>query len=282
MKDPDTLNTQEEAQLMRAAHAMLKAAGPVRINAVGAFQQAAAAGAPRWNVGMLSQAHFANAGAGPIWRTVTVRGVPTSSPSAESQGISVDTRFFTMTGQPADLGHLTQGQRVIVLVKGSSRQGRSTSLVIDDPLPAGFEIETALGPDDAEGDGSTGSSNGPYKFLGRLTAPDAQESRDDRYVAAFKVEGGKDFAVAYVARAVTPGEFYLPGAEAHDMYRPNLYARSAGGRTTIAIAGQPSPPAPAAPAAKPIAIKPTAAKPAGPKSAASKSPAAKPARARKT
>ena len=250
---------------MRAAHAMLKAAGPVRINAVGAFQQAAAAGAPRWNVGRLADAHFTNAGSGPIWRTVTVRGVPTSSPPEQSQGLSVETHFYAMNGSPADLGHLTQGQRMIVLIKGGSHQDRSSSVVIDDPLPAGFEIETALGPDDAEGDGEKGSSNGPYKFLGRLKAPDAQESRDDRYVAAFKVEGGKDFAVAYVARAVTPGEFYLPGAEAHDMYRPALYARSAGGHTSIQIAGQPAPakPAPPAPKAAPkaAAIKPSAPKP---------------------
>ena len=263
MKDPDSLNTQEEGQLMRAAHAMLKAAGPVRINTVGAFQQAAAAGAPRWNVGRLADAHFTNAGSGPIWRTVTVRGVPTSSPPAQSQGLSVETRFYTMSGATADLGHLTQGQRVIVLIRGASHQDRSMSLVIDDPLPAGFEIETALGPDDAEGSGEAGSSNGPYTFLGRLMAPDAQESRDDRYVAAFKVEGAKDFAVAYVARAVTPGEFYLPGAEAHDMYRPTLYARSGGGHVAIQIAGQPAAPrpAPAKPAPKAAAIKPTAPKP---------------------
>jgi uncharacterized protein YfaS (alpha-2-macroglobulin family) len=242
MKDPDRLNTQEEAQLMRAAHAMLKAAGPIRINAAGAYPQAPAAGAPRWSVGQLAQAHFTNAG-GPIWRTVTVRGVPTSSPAAEAQGLNVETHFFTMAGQPAELGRLTQGERVIVLIKGASHQGRTSSIVIDDPLPAGFEIETALGPDDAEGNGQAGSSNGPYKFLGRLTTPDAQESRDDRYVAAFKVSGSAGFAVAYVARAVTPGEFYLPGAEAKDMYHPTLYARSGGGRTTIQIAGQAAPPA---------------------------------------
>ena len=270
MKDPDGLNTQEQAQLMRAAHAMLKSAGPMRINAVGAFQQATAAGAPRWNVGRLADARFTNAGGGPIWRTVTVRGVPTSSPPAQSQGLAVETHVYTMNGAPADLGHLTQGQRVIVLIKGASRQERSSSVVIDDALPAGFEIETALGPDDAEGDGEKGSSNGPYKFLGRLVAPDAQESRDDRYVAAFKVQGAKDFAVAYVARAVTAGEFYLPGAEAHDMYRPALYARSSGGHASIQIAGQPAPPRPAPPAPKQAAIKPGAPKPIAPKSASAR------------
>jgi uncharacterized protein YfaS (alpha-2-macroglobulin family) len=92
---------------------------------------------------------------------------------------------------------------VIVLVSGRSMQARSTALVVDDALPAGFEIETTLGADDAQ--------NGPFKFLGELTGPDVQESRDDRFIAALDLAGNKPFAMAYVARAVTPGEFFLPG-----------------------------------------------------------------------
>ena len=50
--------------------------------------------------------------------------------------------------------------------------------------------------------------------------------------------GNGHFQVAYVARAVTPGDFYLPGVELRDMYRPSLYARSNGARTQVKIAGQ--------------------------------------------
>lgn len=237
VRDPDQLNTQEQARLLQAAHQMLKAAGPMRIQATGAYPMEPAAGAPRWSVGRLEAARFVNAGTGPLWRTVTVRGTPIASPPALAQGVSVATSFWTLQGAPADLARLTQGARVVVRIAGVSAQGRSTALVLDDPLPAGFEIEAALGPDDAKGDGQPGSTNGPYSFLGRLDAPLAQESRDDRYVAALNVDGGKSFAVAYVARAVTPGAFYLPGAEAHDMYRPAIYARSAGGRLAIAPSG---------------------------------------------
>jgi uncharacterized protein YfaS (alpha-2-macroglobulin family) len=237
VRDPDSLNTQEQSQLMRAAHQMLKAAGPIQVQASGVTPMEAAAGAPRWSVGRLEAARFVNAGAGPLWRTVTVRGTPLASPGAMSQGVSVTTSFWTIQGAPVDLAHISQGERVVVRIAGVSRQGRSTSLVLDDPLPAGFEIETALGPDDGKGTGEQGSSNGPYSFLGQINAPLAQESRDDRYVGALNVGGGKAFAVAYVARAVTPGDFYLPGAEAHDMYRPQIYARSAGTRLAIAFPG---------------------------------------------
>ncbi len=233
VRDPDQLNTQEQARLLQAAHAMLKAAGPVKIQAQGdLIGLSATAGAPRWAVGKLASARFVNAGGGGLWRTVTVAGVPLAAPAAEAQGLTVAKSLWTMTGQPADPAKLRQGDRVIVRVSGVSRQGRSMMLVVDDPLPAGFEIETTLGPDDAQP--ASGSGGGPFRFLGVLTSPSIQESRDDRYVAAMTLDGGKPFSFAYVARAVTPGDFFLPGTQAKDMYRPQVFARSAGGRAAIA------------------------------------------------
>lgn len=51
------------------------------------------------------------------------------------------------------------------------------------------------------------------------------------------VQGGQSFAVAYVARAVTPGGFFLPGVEARDMYHPGVFARSAAGRLSVQAPG---------------------------------------------
>ncbi len=193
VRDPDQLTTQEQARLLQAAHAMLKTYGPAKINAVGAYpMDAAAAGAPRWSVGLLAAAHFTNTGNAPIWRTVTVRGVPVSSPPAEARNLSVDVSYWTLNGERADLSKLTQGERVIVRISGASHQAVSTALVLDDALPAGFEVDTKLGPDDAEGSGEKGSTNGPYKFLGRLDAPSAQEAQDDRYVAAMDLAGQQE------------------------------------------------------------------------------------------
>ena len=118
---------------------------------------------------------------------------------------------------------------MIVRLAGRSLQGRTIMLAVDDPLPAGFEIEAVLGPADAQ--------SGPFKFLGKLTPPGAQESRDDRYVAALTEPGRADFAFAYVARAVTPGSFFLPGAQAIDMYHAAVAARTGAGRLTVAPAG---------------------------------------------
>jgi uncharacterized protein YfaS (alpha-2-macroglobulin family) len=225
VKDPDALNTQEQARLLQAAHAMLQAAGPIKVQAQGAFVLPAVGGGPRWAVGKLADAHFTNGG-GALWRMVTVTGATLAAPPAEANGLVLGKRLLSFTGGPVDPHALHQGDRVIVVLTGRSNQARSSALVVDDPLPAGFEIETVLGPDDAQ--------NGPFRFLGKLSTANVQESRDDRYVAAMALPGHGAFTFAYVARAVTPGEFLLPGAEARDMYRPNLAARTAAERTAIA------------------------------------------------
>jgi len=225
VRDPDSLNTQEQARLLQAASFMLKAAGAVKIDATG-VTAIPTAGQTRWSVGQLAQARFVNRSTGALWRTVTVRGTTIASPDPESSGISVDKRFYSMGGGSIDPAAITQGDRVIVLVSGRSAQGRTVPLVIDDALPAGWEIETTLSPEDAK--------DGPFKFLGELTGVDVQEARDDRYIAAVDLAGNRPFAVAYVARAVTPGDFFLPAPEVRDMYRPSVNARGSGGRTIIA------------------------------------------------
>ncbi|MFX8766643.1 hypothetical protein ABTM49_21015, partial [Acinetobacter baumannii] len=73
--------------------------------------------------------------------------------------------------------------RVIVLVSGQSQQGRSMMAVVDDALPAGFEVETVLGPG-AAASTEKNQPGGPFRFLGVLTAASVQEARDDRYVAS--------------------------------------------------------------------------------------------------
>src|SRR5690606_20206045 len=135
----------------------MNASGPVSITTTDARPLAPVAGQPRWGLASWN-ARFVNAGRGPLWRTVTVQGVPTTSPEARSNGISLTKSLFTLQGASIDPRAITQGDRVIVRLSGSSNQGRSMLMVVDDALPAGFEIEALLGPDDAQ--------NGPFGFLG--------------------------------------------------------------------------------------------------------------------
>jgi uncharacterized protein YfaS (alpha-2-macroglobulin family) len=234
VKSPDDLNTQEQGHLLRAAHAMLAVVGPVSIQSTGVVTQ----GGGRFAVGRLADAKLVNTGKGAIWRTVTVSGLPATPPPAQAAGLRVDKRFYSLDGGSVDLASLKQGQQVIVRLTIQADDERSMQTVIDDPLPAGLEIQAVLRPEDARGaqNGDDGNpvSAGRFAFLGQVDTPSMQEKRDDRYVAAFATEGRHVFQLAYVARAVTPGDFFLPGAEAKNMYRPTVSARSPSSRLKVA------------------------------------------------
>ncbi|MDX2234476.1 MAG: alpha-2-macroglobulin [Hyphomonadaceae bacterium] len=230
----DQLMTQEQAQLLMAANALLRSAGPVLISVNG---QPATRIAPFTAVAAQLQAPvtFRNDGQGPIWRSLTVSGAPTSAPPAQSNGLSIDKRVFTLTGGLADLDGVRQGDRVIVALSGAPEGQRLYPAAIIDLLPAGLEIESILGPSDGEGvPGYDGKRvDGPFAWLGRISPTRISEKRDDRFVAALDVQGG-GYTVAYVARAVTPGSYTLPGAAIEDMYKPGVAGRSATGRLRVA------------------------------------------------
>ncbi|ESQ85706.1 alpha-2-macroglobulin [Asticcacaulis sp. AC466] len=225
MKSPSQMNTIESAYVLKAASYMMKAAGATKIDAQGVSVLPSSLNVQRYGIGQLAAARLKNGGSGPIWRTVTVIGTPIAAPGAESHGISLVKTFYNLDGSRLDPSHLTQGQKVLVVISGRSDRAELRPIVVDDPLPAGFEIESTLTNEDAK--------NGPFRFVGTLTDLKVSEARDDRFIAALDVTASNSFSMAYIARAVTQGDFYLPGAEAKDFYRPETYGRTQGGRMVI-------------------------------------------------
>ncbi len=237
VKAPDSLNTQEAAFLLKAAAAMARRAGPISVQANGASPT----GAARWMVSRLAGATFTNRSRSGLWRTVTVTGVMRTPPRARSDGMLLTKTYFRETGTQVGLDSVKLGDRLIVRLSGRATSQREVETLIDDALPGGFEIEQLLTPEDAQGAAQPGgqgqgqgAAKGPFAFLGQLSTPSVQEKRDDRYVAALKLRGGVPFTLAYVVRAVTAGDFFLPGALAQDMYHPAVAAQTAAGRLRIA------------------------------------------------
>jgi uncharacterized protein YfaS (alpha-2-macroglobulin family) len=230
--------TQEKAWLLFAAEALRQSAGELDANIEGAVL---VTGEDPVTVlptlqEVASGVRAQNAGGG-IWRTLTVSGVPADPQPAAANGLSLTRSYFNLDGAPADLSAVAQNDRVIVVLQGSMADNYYREMVALDLLPAGFEIESVL-------------FNGAYDWLPELTYPDMQEARDDRYVAAFDIgnryrplqpdsEGNPirpTFAVAYVARAITPGTFVRPPAYVEDMYEPHIKARTEMGTLTVAAA----------------------------------------------
>ncbi|MEL6857790.1 MAG: alpha-2-macroglobulin [Pseudomonadota bacterium] len=169
-------------------------------------------------------------GSQPVFRTVMVTGSPATAPRPASEKLSISKRVRTLSGDRIGLSDITQGDQLVVALEVSPRERRNNPVIIADLLPAGFEIETVLRP--ADGENEYGA-DGVFAWVGEIDQAETAEARDDRFVAAIDVVEDSR-TLAYVVRAVTPGTFTMPGVVAEDMYRPDVFARSAASEIVIA------------------------------------------------
>ncbi len=220
LPEPDRLTTQEKAFLLLAANSLSGGQAAVNVAVQG---QAPVVTAGRvfkmTGANMASPPSFTNRGSGQLWVTAVSRGSPASAPAPAFDGLQAIKQLWTPGGNAIDGTSFRQGDRIIVAITVGASEARTTPLVIADLLPAGFEIEAVLRPEDA-------GKTGPYRFLGDLVSPNIAEARDDRFVAAVDLYDRKSETVAYMVRAVTPGTFTMPGVVAEDMYRPDTFART--------------------------------------------------------
>jgi uncharacterized protein YfaS (alpha-2-macroglobulin family) len=242
----DQLSTQEQAWLSVAAATLLAKGGPISVS----VNHAAATPTPPPvtlkpdNDALAKGFTVDNKGQSAIFRAVTVYGVPTVAPSAMANGVTITKTVTAMDGSAVDLAAVKQNDRLVVHLSGGSGDNAYHQSILADMLPAGWEIESVVHPSEENDD------NG-FPWLGKITATKSAEKRDDRFVAALDLGAAnnqrfygnagddtdpKSFNLAYVVRAVTPGQFVLPAAVLQDMYRPPVMARTDAG--TVKITGK--------------------------------------------
>ncbi|MCB1368807.1 MAG: alpha-2-macroglobulin family protein [Rhodobacteraceae bacterium] len=156
---------------------------------------------------------------------LTTFGIPAEPEPAGGNGYFIDRFYFTMDGKPVTPAQVTLNQRLVVVVKVSPSRYSEARLIVNDPLPAGFEI-----------DNPNLLQSGDVKALDWLqlgTEPQHAEFRAERFVAAVDWSSKEAFQLAYVVRAISPGTFRHPAASVEDMYRPEYRARTGVGRVTI-------------------------------------------------
>jgi uncharacterized protein YfaS (alpha-2-macroglobulin family) len=167
---------------------------------------------------------IANDGTSPTELTVTTFGVPDSPEPAGGNGYAIRRTYFTMDGTGVDLGNVAIGTRLVTVLEIQPFGRQEARLMVNDPLPAGFEI-----------DNPNLIAGGDIRALDWLRPVDAEnaEFRTDRFLAAVDWRSDKPFQLAYVVRAVSPGQFHHPAASVEDMYRPQMRAHTDPGRLTI-------------------------------------------------
>jgi len=239
LKAPNHLHTQEKAQTILAIRSMLLSSDPVKISANGADVSVSKgiAKAHLYGTELRNAPSFTNNSSSEVWNTVMVTGSPLKAPLPKSKGYDLEKTIFTMEGEEANLTSVQQGTKFIVKVDFSSQNSLKRQTVIADLLPAGMEIEKILTPQDARRQcrwcDNEEEDQGPFAFLGELSDFQTTEMRDDRMVAALETYREDTYTIAYIVRAVTPGDFVWPGAVVENMYKPQEQAVSKATRVTI-------------------------------------------------
>jgi uncharacterized protein YfaS (alpha-2-macroglobulin family) len=205
-------STQEAAWTVAAAAALGRDGKPAHISANGAESTA-----PVVTVKLPDSGEMVvkNLDSRPVWEMVSVSGVPVDPPPAARNQMRVKRFFYGLDGKPLDVAHLRQNSVFVLVIEGGPEDGEEHQMMIQAGLPAGWEIAGRYSEE-----GTAGA-----KWLGDLTAPDAEPAADDRYAAVLDIGTRGTFRLAVKLRAVTPGNFTLPGVEIADMYRPALFAR---------------------------------------------------------
>ena len=167
-----------------------------------------------------------NAGSANVTVTQTAFGVPDVAPEAGGIGYTIHRRHSTIAGEEADLNAVRVGDRVVVDLEVRPDRGVAGGrLLIDAALPAGFEIDNASLL--REGDIRA------LDWLAVHVSAEMTEARSDRFLAAVDWVTEAPLRLAFVVRAVSPGDFHYPAAAVEDMYRPTNRALSDTGRVRI-------------------------------------------------
>ncbi len=218
--DPDRLSTQEQAWAAAAGAVLGRDGHPARI----ALDGKELPGAPVLTVALTGPATARNLDDQPVWQSVSVTGVPATALPAARSGLRITRQFFNLDGSPLDLDHLKQNTVFVLLLEGRADDGQPHQAMLQQGLPAGWELAGRFAAGEVPG----------LSWLGKLSDPQAQPAADDRYAAVVELTPQQpNFRLAVRVRAVTPGNFELPGAEAADMYQPGVFARQAAGKVTV-------------------------------------------------
>jgi uncharacterized protein YfaS (alpha-2-macroglobulin family) len=152
---------------------------------------------------------------------------------ARDEGLAVYKTLSGLDGKP--LADIKAGQLVLITLEVLAPK-ESLYVVVDDPLPAGFEaVNPTFETESEEKSGllavlaEADNEGGWWRWWGFNHI----EMRDDRvllFADSLPVGVHKH---RYLARALTPGTFALPGSKAERMYAPETFGRS--GELTVKI-----------------------------------------------
>ena len=170
---------------------------------------------------------------GPYYVSLEVAGIPRQAPAEDKRRVGIVRDWFLPDGSPWKGGALKEGQVLVARLTLQAEQAMPDALVVD-LLPAGLEAENLNLGDSAQWDGVQ-VEGVALSDRGEQADLRHEEYRDDRYVAALKLEQGATARLYYLVRAVTPGTYTVPPPQAEDMYQPTLRGTGAARPATLVV-----------------------------------------------
>jgi uncharacterized protein YfaS (alpha-2-macroglobulin family) len=230
--DENWLNTQEKSYVILALKSLMASMEPPKVSAKGVTisGKEKRPAASLLGTDLAKTLSFTSKDKTQFWATITVSGSPDSAPAPMAEGFALTKDLFDLSGKAVAAKDVKQGERMIVRLGFRSTANRDRTIVVADLLPAGFEIEAILTSDDGA---QRNGRDGAYKWLGKISNFDVTEARDDRFIASHETSRRESYVAAYIARAVTLGDFVMPGAVIEDMYRPEDRAITESSRIKI-------------------------------------------------
>jgi alpha-2-macroglobulin len=168
-----------------------------------------------------------NTGDTPVDAVVSVSGAPTTPEPAADHGFTLERTFHTLDGEEVDIATAAQNERYVVVLTVTEAKPQFARVALTDYVPAGFEIDNPRLVSSAD--------TGGLSWISHAASPVHTAFRDNRFVAAFdrNTDSPVVYRVAYMVRAVSPGDYVLPQAVVEDMYNPDRYGRTGTGAVKV-------------------------------------------------
>jgi len=148
--------------------------------------------------------------------TLTVTGYTEQPPEPVTEHYNIERTLYTMDGEKVD-GHQVKSGDFFIVHLTVSAEKWSENVLVEELLPAGFEVENL---NLSKGEGLDNITIDEIN-AGSAMRDDAirhVEYRDDRFVAAAEVNRYRPLNLFYMVRAVSPGSFSYPPPLVEDMY----------------------------------------------------------------
>lgn len=219
-------STQEQTWMLLAARAIQDGDSDLKLDINGVAHAGSYASQLTGEELIASPVTVTNTSSAPLSAVVTTVAAPSQPLPAGGDGFNIERTYYTLDGSEANVTEAKQNERYVVVLKITENNRWPSRVLVTDLLPAGFEIDNP---------GLVNSASlTNFDWIGEVEAAHT-EFRSDRFVAAFDrvASDNSEITLAYVVRAVTPGNYSHPAASVEDMYRPQFSARTASGRMEV-------------------------------------------------